>query len=313
MIKSPDFFTFTPVFKEKLWGGRKLEALGFKLPDGKIGECWGISAHPHGMSIIDQGKFKGFSLEVIYKKYPHWFNNEKKQRFPLLIKILDAHEDLSIQVHPNDSYALKHDNDYGKHEAWYVLDAKPNTRIQIGHNLTKKEELIDAINKSNWSTLLRYFPNLSRGDVIDIPPGTLHALCSGSLIFEIQQASDVTYRVFDYNRSDKNGEKRELHLSKAIDVINIPSLVKVTKIPKFNIYNKFINLVENNHFILKYIKVNSKSLVIQSNKYLCGYVIKGSLIIGGKIITQNKFFLIPSRIEQRVFRGEFEALISETK
>lgn len=312
MIKTPDILTFKPVFKERIWGGRDLEKLGFKIPDGNIGECWGISAHPHGMSIIDHGPYKGQSLEYLYRKYPQWFNHEDKERFPLLIKILDAREDLSIQVHPNDEYALKHENDLGKHEAWYVLDAKPNTRIQIGHHVTKKEALIDSVNKSQWFTLLHYYPAVSRGDVIDIPPGTLHALCAGSLIFEVQQTSDVTYRVFDYNRVDKDGKKRDLHLSRALDVINVPDYLHPIKNISSNKYNQLVTLVENNKFKLSYLKKNSYPFILQKNGYLCGYLLSGSLTINGKTVIHNQFFIIPSKIDPRFIEGEFEALFIES-
>lgn len=112
---------------------------------------------------------------------------------------MDAKEDLSVQVHPNDEYALKFEKDYGKHEAWFVLDSAPMTRIQIGHHLTNLTTIKNSIESNQWYSLLHYFPSINKDDVIDIPPGTLHALCSGSLIFEVQQSSDVTYRVYDYN------------------------------------------------------------------------------------------------------------------
>jgi mannose-6-phosphate isomerase len=312
MIKTPDFLTFKPIFKERIWGGRELEKLGFKIPEGNIGECWGISAHPHGMSIVDQGPYKGMSLEEIYQQYPQWFNDEKKERFPLFIKILDGREDLSVQVHPNDEYALKHENDHGKHEAWYVLKAEPNTRIQIGHHVTKKEALVKSINESQWFTLLHYFPSISKGDVIDIPPGTLHALCAGSLIFEVQQTSDVTYRVFDYNRMDKQGNKRDLHLSKALDVINVPDNTHTIKKTPFDKSNQLVTLVENSKFKLSILKKNNYPFIIQKNNYLCGFILFGSMTINGKTILPNQFFIIPSKIEPRYIEGEFEGLFVES-
>lgn len=312
MIKVPDFLTFQPVFKERIWGGRELEKLDFKIPEGTIGECWGISAHPHGMSIVDQGHYKGMTLEEIYRQYPKWFNQEKKQRFPLLIKILDAREDLSVQVHPNDEYALKHEKDYGKHEAWYVLNARPQTRIQIGHHITTRTALNEAISKSQWSTLLHYYPAITKGDVIDIPPGTLHALCGGSLIFEVQQSSDVTYRVFDYNRVDKEGNKRELHLTKALDVIKVPDHSHSIQNSSTKYSNQFVTLVKNDKFLMKYLNKNSQPFILQNNNYLCGYLLTGSLKINGKTINQNQFFVIPSKNETRLLEGEFEGLFVES-
>lgn len=312
MIKTPDFLTFQPVFKERIWGGREFEKMGFKILDGKIGELWGISAHPHGLSIVDQGPYKGMTLEDIYQQYPQWFNNEKKVRFPLLIKILDANEDLSVQVHPDDDYAIKHENDLGKHEAWYVLNAKPNTRIQIGHHATTKEALIDSINKGKWFTLLHYFPAISQGNVIDIPPGTLHALCEGSLIFEVQQSSDVTYRVYDYNRFDKHGNKRELHLMKAVDVIKVPDNGHVIRNTTLDKLNQFITLAENSKFRLSYLKKIHYPLIIQKNNYLCGFILTGSMTINGKTIFPNQFFIIPSKYDPRYIEGEFEGLFVES-
>jgi len=313
MKKTPVFLTFQPIFKERIWGGRELEKLGFKIPDGNIGECWGISAHQHGMSIVDQGPYKGLTLEEIYKKYPHWFNDEKKACFPLLIKILDAREDLSVQVHPNDEFALKYEYEFGKHESWYVLDAKPNTRIQIGHHMTNKQSLFDLINKSAWDTFLHYYPDIYKGDVIDIPPGTLHALCAGSLIFEVQQNSDISYRLFDYNRVDKNGTKRELHLSKALEVINIPDNYHLIKHPLPSKYNQFLTLIENNKFILRYLKISENPFNLKNNKYLCGYLLSGSLLINQKSIKSSKFFIIPSKAEPITLQGECELLIVEAK
>jgi mannose-6-phosphate isomerase len=311
MIKTPDFFTFQPIFKERLWGGRELEKLGFKIPVGNIGECWGISAHPHGMSIVDQGPYKGKTLDEIYKKYPQWFNDEKKDRFPLLIKILDSKKDLSVQVHPNDEYALKYENDNGKHEAWYVLDALPNTKIQIGHTFQDKASLSLAINSGSIEYGLSYHNQISRGECFDIPPGTLHALCRGSLIFEVQQSSDVTYRVYDYNRLE-NGKKRDLHLKKALDVIAVPDKSHTINNSSINKYNQFNTLIENNKFKLNYLKKINYPFIIQKNNYLCGFLLNGSLIMNGKKILANQFFIIPSKIEPSFIEGEFEGLFIES-
>lgn len=148
--------------------------------------------------------------------------------------------------------------------------------------------------------------------MIDIPPGTLDAICAGSLIFEVQQTSDVTYRVFDYNRVDNNGKKRELHLSKAIDVINVPDNLHSFKILPTDKYNQFIPLIENNKFKLRYCKKINYPFIIQNNNYLCGYLLSGSLTINGKTISKNQFFIIPSKIDPRFIEGEFEGLFIES-
>jgi len=270
-------------------GGRSLEKLGFKIPAGIIEEIWGISSHPNGMSIVNEGPCKGMTVDYLYKTFPNWFNNKTNDRFPLLIKILDASNNLSIQVHPDDDYALKFENDFGKHEAWYVLDANPNTSIQIRHYASNKDELVKLIKKGDWQRLLNYYPNIIKGNSIDIPPGTLHALCSGSLIFEVQQNSDITYRVFDYDKIDSDGVKRELHLSKAIDVITAPDNLPILNNPPPNLFNEFIILVNNNKFKLSILRKNSSVFILKSEKFLCGYLLNGTLILNSKKKMQMSF------------------------
>jgi mannose-6-phosphate isomerase len=313
MIKTPDVLIFKPIFKERIWGGQALRTLGYEIPKGNIGECWGISGHPHGITEVSDGLFIGRKLDELYNTYPQWFNNEKKKNFPLLIKILDAKQDLSVQVHPNDEYAQKNENDLGKHEAWIVLDAQKYTRIQIGHHVTTKLALINSIKQNQWATLLHYYPSIRKFDYIDIPPGTLHALCEGSLILEIQQSSDVTYRVYDYNRFDKDNKKRELHLDKAIDVINIPDQSHKINHINFEKLNNLIPFIINDKFTLFYVnKIYKYPFSFNRKNYLCGFLLDGELIIKNKIIKPNTFFIIPSSNQPIFVEGNFKAIFSES-
>ncbi|AGK55786.1 mannose-6-phosphate isomerase [Bacillus sp. 1NLA3E] len=212
-----------PTFKERIWGGTALRTdFGYDIPSEKTGECWAISAHPNGPSIIENGTFAGKTLDELWKEHPELFGNPKEAVFPLLTKILDANVDLSVQVHPDDTYAQEHENgELGKTECWYIIDCKEGTDIVFGHYAKTKAELIQQMEQGNWNQLLRRV-KIKPGDFFYVPSGTIHAICEGTLILETQQSSDTTYRVYDYDRRDENGNLRELHLEKAIDVTTVP-------------------------------------------------------------------------------------------
>lgn len=212
-----------PIFKERIWGGTALrDEFGYEIPSTNTGECWAISAHPNGASIIENGPFADMPLNQVWRDHPELFGNPQAKAFPLLTKILDANMDLSVQVHPDDSYAKTHENgEFGKTECWYILDCHENSEIIFGHNATTKEELIAQINDGNWDELLRRV-KIQCGDFFYVPSGTIHAICEGTLVLETQQSSDTTYRVYDYNRRDVEGNLRHLHLEKAIAVTTVP-------------------------------------------------------------------------------------------
>jgi len=217
---------FKPIYKDYIWGGRNLEKLNKKLPDGNVAESWGISCHKDGMSIVENGELAGKTLEEIIKEYgEEILGTSIKKRFgdnfPLLIKLIDANKDLSVQVHPNDEYAKINENgENGKNEIWYIISSRPDAKIVYGlkKDITK-EEFLNSIKENKIKDCLNY-REVSPGDFIYIPAGTIHAIGEGIVIAEIQQSSNLTYRVYDYDRLDKNGNKRELHIDKAMEVIN---------------------------------------------------------------------------------------------
>ncbi len=221
-----------PVFKEVVWGGDRLKTVfGYDIPGDNTGECWGISAHPHGDCTVEGGEYDGKTLSWLWKNKPELFGRSREPEnlkndhgsdiFPLLTKIIDAKKDLSVQVHPDDDYARIHENGAkGKTECWYILDCDPGTTIIIGHNAKTREELKSMINNGRWSEFLREIP-IKKGDFFQIFPGTVHAIKGGTVILETQENSDVTYRVYDYDRL-QNGKLRELHIQQSIDVITVP-------------------------------------------------------------------------------------------
>ncbi|MGN7296006.1 mannose-6-phosphate isomerase, class I [Ferdinandcohnia sp. SAFN-114] len=212
-----------PIFKERIWGGTALQTeYGYEIPFQNTGECWAISAHSNGQSVVENGPFKGMTLDKLWQEHPDLFGNPESVVFPLLTKILDANMDLSVQVHPNDAYAMINENgDLGKTECWYILDCKQDAQMIFGHNASSKEELVKQIEEGKWDELLRKV-KIKPGDFFYVPSGTIHALCEGTLVLETQQSSDTTYRMYDYDRRDAEGKLRELHLEKAIEIANVP-------------------------------------------------------------------------------------------
>ena len=213
-----------PAYKDYLWGGKKLETLfGKKSGLEKTAESWELSAHKDGQSTISGGGFDGLKfLEYIEKnKGCLGENAERFDFFPILIKFIDAEDNLSIQVHPDDEYALKNEGEYGKTEVWYVLNCEEVSYLYYGFNRTvTKEELEKRIANNTILDVLNKV-SVKKGDVFFIEAGTVHAIGKGMVICEIQQNSNTTYRVYDYDRRDKNGNARELHVKKAVEVASL--------------------------------------------------------------------------------------------
>lgn len=214
-----------PVLQEKIWGGSKLQTqFNLELPNESIGEAWCISAHPNGVSTVTTpASYQGLGLDELYEKHPELFGEDHPTPFPLLIKILDANDDLSVQVHPDDSYASAHEGqgELGKTECWYIISAEPGASIIYGHHAQSREEFEAMVEDGNWDGLLRRI-EVKAGDFFYVPHGTIHAIGAGIVILETQQNSDTTYRVYDYDRRDKQGQLRDLHLKQSADVTQFP-------------------------------------------------------------------------------------------
>jgi mannose-6-phosphate isomerase len=217
--------TCEPVLKDYIWGGRKLETLlGRALPPDKvIAESWEIAAHPHGDSKVANGSLRGRSLAELNAEYGSELTGTfaRPGRFPLLVKLLDAHQKLSVQVHPGDAYARAHENgELGKSEMWVVLHAEPEAALVLGLQPgATREALREALAAGRLEGWLHVLP-VRVGDAICVPAGTIHAILGGSIIAEIQQNSDATYRVYDWNRPGADGKPRPLHVDRALDVID---------------------------------------------------------------------------------------------
>ncbi|MGN1482090.1 type I phosphomannose isomerase catalytic subunit [Porcipelethomonas sp.] len=218
-------FLLEPAGKDYLWGGTRLKTeFGKQIDINPLAETWECSTHKDGLSVVASGKFKGRTLQAILRENPDFMGKHANNNgeLPILIKFIDAFKNLSVQVHPNDKYAKEYENgQLGKSEMWYVLDAAPDAELIYGfyHDITK-EQLKKSLDEGTVEKYLQKV-KIHKNDTFFIEAGTVHAICKGALIAEIQENSNLTYRLFDYNRTDKNGKKRELHIDKALNVVNL--------------------------------------------------------------------------------------------
>lgn len=303
------------VMQEKIWGGTKLrDEFGYKIPSDKVGEYWAISAHPHGVSTIKNGRFAGMGLDQLYAEHRELFGNSSEPVFPLLTKILDANDWLSVQVHPDDHYAMEHEGELGKTECWYVISADEGAEIIYGHNAKSREELRQQIEKKEWDKLLTKVP-VKAGDFFYVPSGTMHAIGSGILILETQQSSDTTYRVYDFDRKDAQGNLRELHLEKSIDVLNIgaPANSRPVTVKADDLMSTL--LVASDFFAVYKWEVSGKVDIEKTAAYLLVSVLAGQgvLTVDGETypIAKGDHFILPSDVEEWTFEGKnLEMIVS---
>lgn len=314
-MKQPIFLR--PLFQERIWGGTKLnEKYEYTIPSSQTGECWAISAHPHGQSVVASGEFSEKSLGELWEEQPELFGYFESDRFPLLTKILDANDDLSVQVHPDDDYANKFEKgEFGKTECWYIVDCDEGADIIFGHHAQSKEEFIRLVEEGNWERLLQRI-KIKPGDFFYVPSGTIHALCKGTLVLETQQSSDTTYRVYDYNRRGQDGKLRELHLEKAIDVTTVPhTAAKVEPAIVKTTGGSITTFVEEDYFtVYKWDITNTLSLT-QESYFTLVSVINGE----GKIISEDNeyyikygdHFIIPHEMKSFKIEGQVQLIASQ--
>lgn len=221
-------FLLKPVGKDYLWGGNRLnDDFSKNIDMFPLAETWECSTHPNGLSIINSGDFYGRTLKEVLcnNSYLLGKHSENCKELPILIKLIDAQENLSVQVHPNDDFAKEYENSpYGKTEFWYIIDANKDSKIVYGfHHSCTKDSVLKSIKSGTFEKLLQKV-SVKKDDVFLIEAGTVHAIGAGILVAEIQQCSDLTYRIYDYNRIDKNKKKRALHIDKALKVLNTKSI-----------------------------------------------------------------------------------------
>lgn len=302
-----------PIFKEAIWGGDKLKAFGYSIPSDTTGECWGISAHKNGDCRVSGGSYDGMTLSELWDTHRELFGNCEGDRFPLLIKIIDAKNDLSIQVHPDDRYAMKNENgSLGKTECWYVLDCKENATIVIGHNAKNHSEVEEMIENKRWKEFIREIP-VHKCDFFQIEPGCVHAIKGGTLILETQQNSDITYRVYDYDRLS-GGKPRELHIEKSIDVITAPFTENsYERTISFGIGYTSEKLIECPFYSVEKLKINGTSQIPQPHCFMNMSVIEGEGAIDNIPIKKGDHFILPCNYGIAEISGNMQIIASYIK
>ena len=301
-----------PVFKEMIWGGHKLrDVYGYDIPSDHTGECWALSAHKNGDCTIDGGEFEGKTLSWLFDNHRELFGNIEGDQFPLLVKIIDAKNDLSVQVHPDDAYAKANEDSLGKTECWYVLQAEEGTKMVMGHHAETKEDFVKAIEEDDYDHLLNSF-QIKEGDFFYIPSGTLHAICSGSLIYEAQQSSDITYRVYDYHRKDADGKERELHVKQSIDVTTVPSdnSGKQTFEKTALSNGEKTRYVESEFFKVDKYQMNGENVVVNDAPFQMVSILDGEGTMDGAEIRKGEHFIICSDQKETCFCGNMEIMIT---
>lgn len=301
-----------PVFKQMIWGGSDLKKkFGYEIPGDNTGECWAISAHENGDGKIANGTYQGRFLSDLWKNEHHLFGDAKGEVFPLLVKIIDAKADLSIQVHPDDAYAKEHENgSLGKQECWYIVDCEEGATIVIGHNAATKEELKDMVDYGRWSELIREIP-IHKGDFFQIDAGTLHAIKGGTMILETQQSSDITYRVYDYDRLS-DGKPRQLHKKQSLDVITCPHKDNQTRKPVEHLagYDKEL-LVRCALYQVEHILVDGLAEFEEESPFALVSILDGEGELNGISIRKGMHFIIPSGFGEYQIKGKVELIKSK--
>lgn len=306
---------FKPRYKERIWGGEMLKTrLGKKLPEGKlIGESWELSGVERDLSVVANGPLKGNNIEELTEVYmgdlvgDHIYNKFGLQ-FPLLVKLIDAQDTLSIQVHPDDRLAAERHNSYGKTEMWYVIDCEPGAQLSVGFNRpVTREEYVARVEAGTLAEILNRI-EVKPGDAYFIPAGVIHAIGKGLLIAEIQQTSDITYRVFDWNRTDASGKGRELHTELAVDAIkyDLKGPFDITAAPQSN---RTVNLVSCPYFTTNVIGLQGAMARDHSDKdsFVIYMVTEGSMTVGWKggreNAAQGETVLLPAMIDEITLEG----------
>ena len=297
-----------PPIKDYLWGGTKLKTdFGYETEKDIAAEAWVLSCHKDGTNtVINYGDVCVKLTEVLEQWGPAALgkNAEKFSYFPILIKLIDAKQKLSVQVHPDDTYALKNEGEYGKTEMWYVVDCEPGAKLAYGFNRDiDKSEFERRIKDNTLDEVINYVP-VSKGDVFFIDAGTLHAIGEGILIAEVQQNSNTTYRVSDYGRLGADGKLRELHIEKALDVTKC----KKPDIPYGNIGQVFVDgnnrireLAVCDKFSAKLLSLNGKYTISYKDSFISLIVLEGNAAISYKNntlnITKGDSVFIPAGLE----------------
>ena len=294
-----------PAVKDYIWGGAYFRNFGKGVWLTRVSECWELSTRGDDSSVIASGPDTAKSLEKVITKEDIGPVMDRFPYFPLLIKLIDAKENLSVQVHPSDDYALKNENSFGKSEMWHIISADEGGGLYVGLNKDyTKEEIEKALNEGTILDNLNFF-KVKPGDTFIINPGTIHAIGKGVRLIEIQQNSNLTYRLFDYNRVDQNGNPRALHIEQALAVINYKKYQPVK--------GKFGYLADNQYFTVKKVNFN-KELKIKANgkSFVSFTFLEGEGVVNDIEYSKYDTFFLPYK-KECLIKGKGTVIISQVR
>lgn len=312
---------FIPDYKDRVWGGSKLQTvLNKEIPNDHTGESWEVACHNHGQSIVENGDFKGLTLYELLSAHGEQIIGKPfgpEDKFPLLIKFIDAKSKLSVQVHPDDAYAKIYENgELGKSEAWYILQADPGSKLIAGlKDGVTKEQFTECIENNTLEEVLHEV-EVTQGDVLNIPAGLIHAIGDGILLAEVQQNSDTTYRVYDWGRVGLDGNPRELHVKQSLEVIDFEqkhSKDLVTPEVEAKEHYTLKTFVKSPYFVLQELVVKGDLDVTQNHDFDILMCVEGvGSVTAGEFsvpVAKGDSLLMPASVEAYRIKPETENLI----
>ena len=294
-----------PAIKDYIWGGNYFQSFGKGVGLERVSECWELSVRDLDSSIIASGKDTGKPLNEVITKEDIGPVMDRFPYFPLLIKLIDAKDNLSVQVHPSDEYALKYEASFGKSEMWHIISADPGSGLYVGLNADHSKEDIEKALKDG--SILRYlnFFEVKPGETYIINPGTIHAIGKGVRLIEIQQNSNLTYRLYDYNRVDKNGNPRELHIQKALDVIDYRKYHGAVQVKDY--------LANNKYFTVKAVEFDGELNISANDQAFISFTfLSGSGQVNDIEYKEFDTFFLPYR-KSCVIKGKGKVIISTVR
>ncbi len=319
-MSNNELIFLAPVCKQTIWGGNALaQEYGFGTPGQSIAEAWAVSAHPAGDCTVVGGSYDGQTLSSLWAGQPQLFACPGLAQYPLLTKFIDAAGDLSIQVHPDDAYAAANEPAVngapcrGKSECWYILWAAPGAKLVLGHNAASADQAAQWVAQGKWDALLRTVP-VKAGDFFRIDPGTVHAIGGGIRLLEVQQSSDITYRLYDYDRL-QNGKPRELHLRQALDVMTVPA-APVTEKPvalplDISEGAGSLTLLERcDYFTVRHLVLDGTATVPNADTFTTVSIVEGTGTVNGVPVKKGQSFIAPNGIKKLHWQGHCQAILA---
>lgn len=304
-----DIMITKPIPRKAIWGHDKLKNYFHydSFPNG-IGQSWSFSGQDNNANLIVEGMHTGKTLLEVWNEYPTYFNS-RCNHFPFIIGLVGPEDNLSIQVHPDAAYAKKHGLLSGKNEAWYFIEADSTADLVFGTTANTKDELSTLVHDNKWDQLLKRIP-VHKDDFVYVPAGMLHAMQKGVITYEVQEATDITYRFYDYDRKDADGNKRELHMNEAMESIKFfDEVTQPQSISKEYDGYKRTTYINNESFKIEKYEITNDCM-INVDEYMLVTIIRGTGKVNGHSLTLGDSFLVPCIMNQLDVHGEMQWMVT---